>query len=30
VIARFIADATQQLQVFAAAGGTVLFGTDVG
>jgi imidazolonepropionase-like amidohydrolase len=30
VIARFIADATQQVQVFAAAGGTVLFGTDVG
>jgi imidazolonepropionase-like amidohydrolase len=30
VIARFIAEATQQVQVFAAAGGTVLFGTDVG
>jgi len=30
VIARFIADATQQVKVFAAAGGTVLFGTDVG
>lgn len=30
VIARFIADATQQVQVFAEAGGTVLFGTDVG
>ena len=30
VIARFIADATQQVQVFAAAGGTVLFGTDAG
>ena len=30
VIARFIADATQQVNVFAAAGGTVLFGTDVG
>ena len=30
VIARFIADATQQVQVFSAAGGTVLFGTDVG
>lgn len=30
VIARFVADATQQVRVFAAAGGTVLFGTDVG
>ncbi len=30
VIARFVADATQQVMVFAAAGGTVLFGTDVG
>jgi len=30
VIARFIADAVQQVKVFAAAGGTVLFGTDVG
>lgn len=30
VIARFIAEATQQVRVFAAAGGTVLFGTDVG
>ncbi len=30
VIARFIADATQQVQMFAAAGGTVLFGTDAG
>ena len=30
VIARFITDATQQVKVFAAAGGTVLFGTDVG
>jgi imidazolonepropionase-like amidohydrolase len=30
VIARFIADAIQQVKVFAAAGGTVLFGTDVG
>ncbi len=30
VIARFIADATQQVKVFAAAGGTVLFGTDAG
>jgi imidazolonepropionase-like amidohydrolase len=30
VIARFIVDATQQVRVFAAAGGTVLFGTDVG
>ena len=30
VIARFIADATQQVKVFAAVGGTVLFGTDVG
>lgn len=30
VIERFIADATQQVRVFAAAGGTVLFGTDVG
>lgn len=30
VIARFVADAIQQVKVFAAAGGTVLFGTDVG
>jgi len=30
VIARFIADATQQVKAFAAAGGTVLFGTDAG
>jgi imidazolonepropionase-like amidohydrolase len=30
VIERFVADATQQVRVFAAAGGTVLFGTDVG
>lgn len=30
VIARFVADATQQVMVFAKAGGTVLFGTDVG
>lgn len=30
VIERFIAEATQQVRVFAAAGGTVLFGTDVG
>ena len=30
VIARFIADATQQVRAFAAAGGTVLFGTDAG
>ena len=30
VIARFIADAIQQVRAFAAAGGTVLFGTDAG
>ena len=30
MIARFIADATQQVRAFAAAGGTVLFGTDAG
>lgn len=30
VIARFVGDAIQQVKVFAAAGGTVLFGTDVG
>jgi imidazolonepropionase-like amidohydrolase len=30
VIARFVADAIQQVRVFAAAGGTVLFGTDAG
>jgi len=30
VIARFIADATQQVRAFAAAGGTVLFGTEAG
>lgn len=30
VIARFVGDALQQVKAFAAAGGTVLFGTDVG
>ena len=30
VIARFMADAIQQVRAFAAAGGTVLFGTDAG
>lgn len=30
VVERFLADATGQVRVFAEAGGTVLFGTDVG
>jgi imidazolonepropionase-like amidohydrolase len=30
VMARFVADAIQQVKVFAAAGGTLLFGTDIG